>query len=223
MPIFIVATGVLILLFLIIKMKLHTFVSLIVVSFLVAIGLGMDLSKNVPSIEAGIGGQLGHLALVFGFGAMLGRLVSDGGGGYRIAITLIDKFGRKRIQTAVVIASFIIGIALFFEVGLILLIPIVYAIAKELKVPFLYLGIPMAAPLMADSSVNPGLMVLATGAGSVIACHVNDAGFWKIKEFFRLEHEGNVSNMDTAFNGPLGNRAGLCFIGWIIFVTMLYQ
>ncbi|MEK3709843.1 SLC13 family permease [Bacillus sp. FSL K6-1005] len=186
MPVFIVATGVLILLFLIIKMKLHTFVSLNVVSFVVVIGLGMDLSKIVPSIKAGIGGQLGHLALVFGFGAMLGRLVSDGGGGYRIAITLIDKFGRKRIQTAVVIASFIIGIALFFEVGLILLTPIVYAIAKELKVPFLYLGIPMAAPLMADSSVNPGLMVLVTGAGSVIACHVNDAGFWMIKEFFGL-------------------------------------
>ncbi|MCY8238904.1 gluconate:H+ symporter [Bacillus inaquosorum] len=147
MPILIVAVGVLILLFLIIKVKLNTFVSLIVVSFLVAIGLGMDINKIVLSIEAGIGGQLGHLALVFGLGAMLGRIVSDAGGGYRIAITLIDKFGRKRIQAAVVIASFIIGIALFFEVGLVLLIPIVYAIAKELKMPFLYLGIPMAAAL----------------------------------------------------------------------------
>ncbi|MDO8225353.1 gluconate:H+ symporter [Bacillus cabrialesii] len=147
MPILIVAVGVLMLLFLIIKVKFNTFVSLIVVSFLVAIGLGMDINKIVLSIEAGIGGQLGHLALVFGLGAMLGRLVSDAGGGYRIAITLIDKFGRKRIQAAVVIASFIIGIALFFEVGLVLLIPIVYAIAKELKMPFLYLGIPMAAAL----------------------------------------------------------------------------
>ncbi|MDU0153862.1 gluconate:H+ symporter [Bacillus cabrialesii] len=147
MPILIVTVGVLILLFLIIKVKLNTFVSLIVVSFLVAIGLGMDINKIALSIEAGIGGQLGHLALVFGLGAMLGRLVSDAGGGYRIAITLIDKFGRKRIQAAVVIASFIIGIALFFEVGLVLLIPIVYAIAKGLKMPFLYLGIPMAAAL----------------------------------------------------------------------------
>ncbi len=147
MPILIVAVGVLILLFLIIKVKLNTFVSLIVVSFLVEIGLGMDINKIVLSIEAGIGGQLGHLALVFGLGAMLGRLVSDAGGGYRIAITLIGKFGRKRIQAAVVVASFIIGIALFFEVGLVLLIPIVYAIAKELKMSFLYLGIPMAAAL----------------------------------------------------------------------------
>ncbi|MCY8234655.1 gluconate:H+ symporter [Priestia endophytica] len=147
MPILIVAIGVLILLFLIMKVKLNTFVSLVVVSFLVAIGLGMELDKIVLSIEAGIGGQLGHLALVFGLGAMLGKLVSDAGGGYRIAITLINTFGRKRIQFAVVVSSFIVGIALFFEVGLVLLIPIIYAIAKELKVPFLYLGIPMAAAL----------------------------------------------------------------------------
>lgn len=79
MPILIVAVGVLVLLFLIIKVKLNTFVSLIVVSFLVAVGLGMDTNKIVLSIEAGIGGQLGHLALVFGLGAMLGRLVSDAG------------------------------------------------------------------------------------------------------------------------------------------------
>ncbi|WP_019395180.1 gluconate:H+ symporter [Priestia filamentosa] len=147
MPILIVAIGVLILLFLIMKVKLNTFVSLVVVSFLVAIGLGMELDKIVLSIEEGIGGQLGHLALVFGLGAMLGKLVSDAGGGYRIAITLINRFGRKKIQFAVVVSSFIIGIALFFEVGLVLLIPIIYAIAKELKVPFLYLGIPMAAAL----------------------------------------------------------------------------
>ena len=62
---------------------------------------------------------------------MLGRLVSDAGGAYRIAHTLIDKFGNKRIQLAVVLASFIIGIALFFEVGMVLLIPIIFAIAAE--------------------------------------------------------------------------------------------
>lgn len=115
MPILIVAFGVLILLFLIMKMKLNTFVSLVIVSFLVAVGLGMELTEIVKTIEAGIGSQLGHLALVFGLGAMLGRLVSDVGGGHRIAITLINKFGKKRIQLAVVVASFIIGIALFLK------------------------------------------------------------------------------------------------------------
>ncbi|KMB34439.1 hypothetical protein SL56_04997 [Klebsiella pneumoniae] len=147
MPIFVVAAGVALLLALIMVLKWNTFVSLIVTSFVVALMLGIDLDKIVPVIEKGMGGQLGHLALVFGFGAMLGRLVSDAGGGYRIATTLIHAFGEKNTQIAVVVASFIIGIALFFEVGLILLLPIIYAISRELKVSFLQLGIPMAAAL----------------------------------------------------------------------------
>lgn len=155
MPILIVAIGVLLLLFMIMKLKLNTFISLVITSVIVAVSLGMDLSQIISTIEKGIGGQLGHLALVFGIGAMLGKLVSDAGGGYRIATTLIERFGRKRIQIAVVIASFIIGIALFFEVGLVLLIPIVYAIAKELKMPFLYLGIPMAAALNVTHAFLP--------------------------------------------------------------------
>lgn len=147
MDLLIVLVGVLILLFLIGKAKLNTFVSLAIVSFIVAMLLGIDLAKIPTSIETGIGGQLGHLGIIFGFGAMLGRLVSDAGGAYRIAHTLIDKFGNKRIQLAVVLASFIIGIALFFEVGMVLLIPIIFAIAAELAIPILYLGIPMVAAL----------------------------------------------------------------------------
>ncbi|MCD2476200.1 gluconate permease, partial [Staphylococcus aureus] len=90
--------------------------------------------------EAGIGGTLGHIALIFGLGAMLGKLITDSGGAQRIAMTLVNKFGEKNIQWAVVIASFIIGIALFFEVGLVLLIPIVFAISRELKISILFLG-----------------------------------------------------------------------------------
>ncbi|TXF98857.1 gluconate permease, partial [Lactobacillus delbrueckii subsp. bulgaricus] len=93
---------------------------------------GMPFDKVVSSIEAGIGGTLGHIALIFGLGAMLGKLIADSGGAQRIAMTLVNKFGEKNIQWAVVIASFIIGIALFFEVGLVLLIPIVFAISREL-------------------------------------------------------------------------------------------
>lgn len=147
MPVLIVAIGIAILLILIMALKWNTFVSLVIVSFLVALFLGMDPTQIALTIEKGIGAQLGHLALVFGFGAMLGRLVADAGGGYRIAATLIAVFGKKNTQIAVVVASFTVGIALFFEVGLILLLPIIYAIARELKLPFLYLGIPMAAAL----------------------------------------------------------------------------
>ncbi|MCP1122733.1 gluconate permease GntP [Bacillus sp. 3103sda1] len=155
MPLVIVAIGILALLLLIMRFKLNTFISLIIVSFGVALALGMPPEKIVKTIEAGLGGTLGHLALVFGLGAMLGKLLSDSGGAQRIAMTLVNKFGKKNIQWAVVTASFIIGIALFFEVGLVLLIPIVFAISRELKVSILYLGIPMAAALSVTHGFLP--------------------------------------------------------------------
>jgi GntP family gluconate:H+ symporter len=128
-------------------LKLNTFISLIIVSFGVALALGMPLEEVVKTIEAGLGGTLGHIGLIFGLGAMLGKLIADSGGAQRIAMTLVKKFGEKNTQWAVVVASFIIGIALFFEVGLVLLIPIVFAISRELKVSILSLGISMTAAL----------------------------------------------------------------------------
>lgn len=155
MPLIIVALGILALLFLIMGLKINTFISLLVVSFGVALALGMPFDKVVSSIEAGIGGTLGHIALIFGLGAMLGKLIADSGGAQRIAMTLVNKFGEKNIQWAVVIASFIIGIALFFEVGLVLLIPIVFAISRELKISILFLGIPMVAALSVTHGFLP--------------------------------------------------------------------
>lgn len=155
MPLLIVALGVAILIFLIVKCKLNTFVSLIVTSFIIALVLRIPINQIPTSIENGIGSQLGHLAVIFGFGSMLGRLVSDAGGGYRIATTLIDRFGRKQIQIAVVLASFIVGLALFFEVGLVVLLPIIFVIAREMDLPLMYLGIPMAATLNVTHAFLP--------------------------------------------------------------------
>ncbi|MEC3608270.1 GntP family permease [Bacillus glycinifermentans] len=155
MPLIIVAVGIVVLLLFIMGLKLNTFLSLIIVSFGVALALGMPLDKIVSTIEEGLGGTLGHIALIFGLGAMLGKLIADSGGAQRIAMTLVNKFGEKNIQWAVVIASFIIGVALFFEVGLVLLIPIVFAISRELKISILFLGIPMAAALSVTHGFLP--------------------------------------------------------------------
>ena len=171
MPLIIVAVGILALLILIMGLKLNTFVSLLIVSFGVSLALGMPLDEIVTTIEAGLGGTLGHLALIFGLGAMLGKLIADSGGAQRIALTLVNKFGEKNIQWAVVAASFIIGIALFFEVGLVLLVPIIFAIAKELKVSILYLGIPMVAALSVTHGFlppHPGPTVIAGEYGADI-------------------------------------------------------
>ena len=155
MDLLVLILGILLLLVLIIKFKFNTYVSLIITAVVVALGLGMAPAKIATSIQTGIGSQLGELALVFGFGAMLGRLVADAGGAYRIAHTLINAFGRRGLQLAVVLAAFIIGIALFFEVGIVLLVPIVFAIAAEAGVPILTLGIPMAAALSVTHGFLP--------------------------------------------------------------------
>jgi gluconate:H+ symporter, GntP family len=171
MPLVIIAIGVLLLLILIMGFKLNTFVSLIIVSFIVALSLGMPMKDVVASIESGLGGTLGHIALIFGMGAMLGRLIADAGGANRIAITLIDKFGEKRIQYAVLVASFIVGIALFLEVTIVLLVPIIFSIAKELKVSIVKLGLPMVTAALATHAFlppHPGPTAVAAEYGANI-------------------------------------------------------
>lgn len=159
-----VAIGVILLIVLITGLKLNAFVSLIIVSFVVALSLGMPLEKVVTSVEAGLGGTLGHIALILGFGAMLGRLIAEAGGAHRISVTLINKFGAKRIQWAVITASFIVGIALFYDVAFVLIIPIVYTMAKELKISITTLGLSMAAALVTTHSFlppHPGPTIIA--------------------------------------------------------------
>lgn len=147
MPLVILALGIVLLFLLIVKCKLNSFLSLLIVSMTIALAEGLPLGKVIPSIEAGVGGTLGHLALVISFGAMLGKLMADSGGAQRIATTLIDKFGREHVKWALCITGFVVGIALFYEVGLVLLIPIVFTVAKSADLPLLEVGVPMTAAL----------------------------------------------------------------------------
>ncbi|MDK7926538.1 MAG: gluconate:H+ symporter [Staphylococcus simulans] len=163
-PLITVVIGILILLALIIVLKLNTFISLIITSMVTALTLGMPLDKVVETVEKGMGSTLGHIAIIFGLGAILGKLLSDGGGATRIADTLIDKFGEKHVQWAMVVAAFVIGIALFFEVGLVLLVPLVFTLAKRTKVSPLKIGLPMITALSVTHGFlppHPGPVVIA--------------------------------------------------------------
>lgn len=172
MPLFIVALGIVLLLVLMIVFKLNGFLSLILVALLVGILEGMPLTEVVISITKGVGGTLGTLALVLGFGAMLGKLLADSGGAQRIALTLIYKFGKNRIQLAVVITGFIVGIALFYEIGFVLLIPLVFTIAAAADIPILYIGVPMAAAL----SATHGFLPPHPGPTAIAAIYKADLG-----------------------------------------------
>ncbi len=165
------AIAIIVLLILIMKLQLNTFVALVITAMVTGILLGMPFDKIVATIETGMGGTLGHIALIFGLGAMLGKLLADGGGATQIADTLIAKLGKKYVQWAMVIASFIIGIALFFEVGLVLLIPLVFTIAKRMNVSQLKIGMPMVTALSVTHGFlppHPGPVVIAKELGANI-------------------------------------------------------
>lgn len=155
MPLVIVALAVALLLILMTKFKLNGFIALIVVSILVGVVRGLSLSDTYDAITTGIGDQLSDLALILGFGAMLGKVMADSGAAQRIATTMVDFFGISRVQLAMVLTSFAVGITMFYEVGFVLLIPIVFTIVRENKLPLLWVGLPMSIALSTMHSFLP--------------------------------------------------------------------
>jgi Gnt-I system high-affinity gluconate transporter len=172
MPLIILACGIVILFFLIVKLKLNSFLSLILVSMIMAYSQGLPVNEIMPTIEKGLGGTLGGLAIVVSFGAMLGKLMAESGGAQQIATTLINVFGRKNVKWAVCLTGFIVGIALFYEIGFVLLIPLVFTIAASAKIPLLEVGIPMAAAL----SVTHGFLPPHPGPTAISVIYNADIG-----------------------------------------------
>lgn len=171
MPLVLTAAAIAVLLLLIMRFEVHVFIALAVVSFLLALALGMPLADIVGSVEDGLGSTLASTGLIFGFGAILGKLLADAGGAQRISTTLVERFGQRWVQWAVVLASLILGVALFFEVGIVLLVPIVYQMAKQAEVNFLHLGLPMVTGLSVMHGFlppHPGPTVIAEQYGANI-------------------------------------------------------
>lgn len=153
--IIILILGIAFLFFLIVKCKLNSFLSLLATAIIMAFALGMDIEHISQSITKGLSSTLGGLALILAIGSMLGRLMADSGAAQRIAMSIINAFGAKNIRWSICIASSLVGFALFYEVGFILLIPIVFTIAKELHINPLEAGIPMAASLSVTHGFLP--------------------------------------------------------------------
>ena len=155
MPLVYVALGVALILILMIPLKMNGFIALIIAALFVGFLQGMPIEKLMESIYGGIGGQLDDLLLILGFGAMLGTVMADAGAAQRIANTLIDKLGVKRVQIAMLIAAYILGITMFFEVAFVLLIPLVFTVARQTKLNLLWVAIPTAVGLSTTHSFLP--------------------------------------------------------------------
>ncbi|WPF82309.1 GntP family permease [Sanguibacter sp. 4.1] len=140
----IAAASIAVLLVLIIWLKMHAFVALVLVSLLTAVATGIPVGSVVPVMTGGFGTTLASVALLVALGAMLGRLVETSGGAKVLSDSLVDRFGEKRAPFALGLASLIFGFPIFFDAGLVVMLPIVFAVARRLGGSVLLYGLPVA-------------------------------------------------------------------------------
>src|ERR1700747_1785249 len=126
------------LLALILAVKLHAFLALLISSMALGISAGLPPDKVLKSIQFGFGDALGFIAVVVGLGAMIGRFLEHSGGGRALADWLPARFGREHAAWAILIASFLVGLPIFFEVGVVTLAPLVWTLARETKRSLLF-------------------------------------------------------------------------------------
>lgn len=155
LPLISLVIGVALLLFLNIKLKINSILALIFSAIVVGFINGMKPVAILETIKEGLGSTLGSLALIIGFGAVLGKLMVDSGAAQRIASTLINKFGAKHVQWALIIVGAVFGISVFYEVAFMILAPLVISIAVEAKTSFMKLAITMVAATTLSHSIFP--------------------------------------------------------------------
>nr|WP_225165728.1 GntP family permease [Ensifer sp. IC4062] len=140
---------------LITRFKIHPFVALTLAAGFLGLTSGMTGELIMKSFQDGFGGVLGFVGIVLGLGTMLGKLMAESGGADQIAHTLMRTFGKEKVHWAMMLAAFLVGIPLFFEIGFVLLIPLVFIIARRSGVSLVKIGIPLLAGLSAVHGLVP--------------------------------------------------------------------
>lgn len=147
--------SVTLLLLLVLRFKIHAFISLILVSIMVGLFTGMDFEQVLTSVQDGMAGVLGYIAVVVGIGAIFGEILQDTGGVESLAKSMLDKFGDKKSSWALMTSGFLIAIPVFFEVGFIILVPMAFALARKTGKSVLFYAIPMMAGLAVTHAFIP--------------------------------------------------------------------
>lgn len=166
MPLVIVAVSVALLVLMMTRFKLNGFVSLLIVSVLVGLFASWtktlmfsdkpaNLSAIGKIIESGVGGQMKGTLLTIGIGAMIGRLLADAGAAQRIATKMVNAFGERGIQWAMVVTSVVIGITMFYEVAFVIIVPVAFTLVSTMKKNLLWVGLPMSITLSTMHSFLP--------------------------------------------------------------------
>ena len=160
------------LILLIAVVKLNPVITLFVISLALAVVAGMPLPIVIHSFEAGVGGTLGHIAIIVALGTMLGKMMAESGAADQIANTLIRLFGEKNVPWAMVFIGLLVGLPAFFEVGFVLLIPVAFTVARRTGTSLVLVGLPMVAGL----SVVHGLVPPHPAAMLAVTIYKADVG-----------------------------------------------
>jgi Gnt-I system low-affinity gluconate transporter len=147
--------AIILLLVLVMRLKIHAFISLLIASAFVGLGAGMGFQEVVDSIQNGMGGILGFIAIIVGLGSIIGKLLEVSGGAEALARNIVRIFGEERTSWGLTLTGFIISIPVFLDVGFIILVPIVYALARKANRSTLYYAIPLLAGLAVTHAFIP--------------------------------------------------------------------
>ncbi|MFC8349714.1 gluconate:H+ symporter [Streptomyces sp. NPDC057280] len=155
MPLVVVGISVLVLLFLMTRLKLNGLIALLLVAVGVALVQGIPAAEIGDTLGEGVGSQIGDTLLVVGLGAMLGRVMGDSGAAQRIAGRLVDAFGPRHVQIAMVITAMLIGVTMFYEVAFVIIVPVAFTIVRVTRKNLLWVGLPMSIALSTMHSFLP--------------------------------------------------------------------
>ncbi|HEV7406229.1 MAG TPA: gluconate:H+ symporter [Chthoniobacteraceae bacterium] len=157
---------------LITRFKVPAFIAILIAALVMGIGSGMPLATVADTFNTGLGNTLKTLGMIIGLGTVLGKLLAESGAAEVIATTAVRKMGVARLDYAVMLVAFLVGISVFFGVGIVLLGPIAFTLARETRTPILRLALPMAAGL----SVAHGLIPPHPGPMAAIGLLKADVG-----------------------------------------------
>ena len=163
--VFAAVAGLILLLVLIIKFKVHAMISILIGAVAIGLMAGMPLSDIIGSVNEGIGNTLKGIALLVGLGSMFGAILEESGGAQTLAVTMVRKFGDEKAAWALGITGLVVAMPVFFDAGLIILIPLAFSLAKRTKRSVLYYVIPLLAGLAVGHAFippTPGPVLVAT-------------------------------------------------------------
>ena len=160
--------GLALLLVLIIKFKIHAMISILLGAIAIGLIAGMPFDEIVTAVDDGIGNTLKGIALLVGLGSMFGAILEASGGAQTLAVTMVKKFGDKKAAWALGITGLVVSMPVFFDAGLIILIPLAFSLAKKTGRSSLFYAIPLLAGLAVGHAFippTPGPVLVATMLG----------------------------------------------------------